>query len=378
MSMEDIKKQDHLEDEVEDLNGEESTVLITEPFNPSEIDVDISTVNLGSLIEQLENDEIDLQPDFQRATDVWDNIRKSRLIESILLGLPLPSFYFSEDPFTLKLSIIDGLQRICAIKDFVLRKENPLKLKGLQFLRHFEGKTYSQLPRPEMRRIKSLKITVNVLRKGTPLNVKYIIYERINTGGIPLNQQEIRYALNQGFATAFLKELANMESFKIATDYSINSKRMQDLDFINRFIAFFIGYTEYSGNLNLFLFEKMREINMMSSNQIDYIRTSFDKSMKCCYQIFKEDTFRIKYEVTDRRRPVSKSVFDTLSVNVALLNDNERDLLLNRAEVFRNEIIGLFNNEEFKTSITFRTTQKYNVFLRFYMVKSLIKEIISL
>ena len=372
MSMEDMNRQS------ENFEGNESSEFMMKSFNPNDINVDIMTINLGSLIEQLEFEEIDLQPDFQRATDVWDNIRKSRLIESILLGLPLPSFYFSEDPFTLKLSIIDGLQRICAIKDFVLRKENPLKLKGLQFLSHFEGKTYSQLPIPEMRRIKSLKITVNVLRKGTPLNVKYIIYERINTGGIPLNQQEIRYALNQGFATVFLKELANMESFKIATDYSINSKRMQDLDFINRFIAFFIGYTEYSGNLNLFLFEKMREINMMSSNQIDYIRTSFDKSMKCCYQIFKEDTLRIKYEVTDRRRPVSKSVFDTLSVNVALLNDNERILLLNRAEVFKNKIIGLFNNEEFKTSITSRTTQRHNVMLRFYMVKSLIKEIISL
>lgn len=370
--MEDMNRQS------ENYEGNESSEFMMELFNPNDINVDIITINLGSLIEQLEFEEIDLQPDFQRATDVWDNIRKSRLIESILLGLPIPSFYFSEDPFTLKLSIIDGLQRICAIKDFVLRKENPLKLKGLQFLRHFEGKTYLQLPRPEMRRIKSLKITVNILRKGTPLNVKYIIYERINTGGVPLNQQEIRYALNQGFATVFLKELANMESFKIATDYSINSKRMQDLDFINRFIAFFVGYTEYSGNLNLFLFDKMREINSMTSNQIAHIRTSFDKSMKCCYQIFKEDTFRIKYEATNKRRPVSKSVFDTLSVNIALLNDKERNLLLSRSEVFKNKMIGLFNNEDFKTSITSRTTQKYNVMLRFYMVKSLIKEIISL
>ena len=120
--MEDIKKQDDLEVEVEDLSGGESTELITKPFNPNEIDVDISTVNLGSLIEQLENDEIDLQPDFQRAADVWDNVKKSRLIESILLGLPLPSFYFSEDPRSQKLSIIDGLQRICAIRDFILKK----------------------------------------------------------------------------------------------------------------------------------------------------------------------------------------------------------------------------------------------------------------
>lgn len=98
MSMEDLKIQNELGVEEEDLNGGKSMEVITKPFNPNEIDVDISTVNLGSLIEQLENDEIDLQPDFQRAADVWDNVKKSRLIESILLGLPLPSFYFSEDP----------------------------------------------------------------------------------------------------------------------------------------------------------------------------------------------------------------------------------------------------------------------------------------
>ena len=98
MSVEDVQIQDNQEVELENLNGGKSTEEITKPFNPNEIDVDISTVNLGSLIDQLENDEIDLQPDFQRVTDVWDNVKKSRLIESILLGLPLPSFYFSEDP----------------------------------------------------------------------------------------------------------------------------------------------------------------------------------------------------------------------------------------------------------------------------------------
>ena len=88
------------------------------PFDPNEIDVDISVVNLGSLLEQLEYEEIDLKPEFQRSSDVWSKEKKSRLIESVLLGLPLPSFYFSEDPETGKLTIVDGLQRLCAFKDF--------------------------------------------------------------------------------------------------------------------------------------------------------------------------------------------------------------------------------------------------------------------
>lgn len=378
MSMEDIKKQDDLEVEVEDLSGGESTELITKPFNPNEIDVDISTVNLGSLIEQLENDEIDLQPDFQRAADVWDNVKKSRLIESILLGLPLPSFYFSEDPRSQKLSIIDGLQRICAIRDFILKKDEPLKLEGLQFLKNFEGMAYSQLARPEVKRIKSLKITMNTLRKGTPLDVKYIIFQRVNTAGEPLTPQEMRHALNQGPAAEFIKELANMESFKKATNYSVKSKRMQDRDFVNRFIAFFIGYQDYMGDLDMFLNDKMGELNKMTPTQRDGIRDSFDKAMKCCYQIFKNDTFRKRYSVTDKRKPISKSVYDTLSVNIAWLSDEEQLMLLKKAEVFKTGMIRLFNDERFNFSISTGTGQKYNVDLRFTMVKSLIKEIISL
>lgn len=378
MSMEDLKIQNELGVEEEDLNGGKSMEVITKPFNPNEIDVDISTVNLGSLIEQLENDEIDLQPDFQRAADVWDNVKKSRLIESILLGLPLPSFYFSEDPVSQKLSIIDGLQRICAIRDFVLKEDEPLKLEGLQFLKNFEGLTFSQLARPEVKRIKSLKITMNTLRKGTPLDVKYIIFQRVNTAGEPLTPQEMRHALNQGPAAIFIKELANMESFKKATNYSVKSKRMQDRDFVNRFVAFFIGYQDYMGDLDMFLNDKMGELNKMTPAQRNDIRVSFDKAMECCYEIFKKDTFRKRYKITDKRKPISKSVYDTLSVNIAWLSDEEQHLLLKNAEDFKAGMIRLFNDEKFNFSISTGTGQKYNVEQRFTMVKSLIKGIISL
>lgn len=376
--MEDLKIQNELGVEEEDLNGGKSMEVITKPFNPNEIDVDISTVNLGSLIEQLENDEIDLQPDFQRAADVWNNVKKSRLIESILLGLPLPSFYFSEDPVSQKLSIIDGLQRICAIRDFVLKEDEPLKLEGLQFLKNFEGLTFSQLARPEVKRIKSLKITMNTLRKGTPLDVKYIIFQRVNTAGEPLTPQEMRHALNQGPAAIFIKELADMESFKKATNYSVKSKRMQDRDFVNRFVAFFIGYQDYMGDLDMFLNDKMGELNKMTPAQRDDIRVSFDKAMECCYEIFKKDTFRKRYKITDKRKPISKSVYDTLSVNIAWLSDEEQHLLLKNAEAFKAGMIRLFNDERFNFSISTGTGQKYNVEQRFTMVKSLIKEIISL
>ena len=160
-----------------------------------------------------------------------------------------------------------------------------------------------------------------------------------------------------------------MESFKKATNYSVESKRMQDRDFVNRFIAFFIGYQDY---------DKMGELNKMTSEQRNDIRVSFDKAMKCCYEIFKKDTFRKRYKQEDRRKPISKAVYDTLSVNIAWLSDEERTLLLKNTEAFKTGMIRLFNDKKFDFSITTGTGKRYNVEQRFTMVKSLIKKIISL
>lgn len=365
--------------EKEDIHGEVDVEAITKPFNPNDIDVDISTINLGSVIDQLENEEIELQPDFQRATDVWDNIKKSRLIESILLGLPLPSFYFSEDSVTKKLSVIDGLQRLCAIRDFILKpkEENPLVLQNLQFLKNFEGKTFGELERPDIRRIKALKITMNVLRKTTPNDVKFIIFQRVNTAGEPLTQQEMRHALNQGDAASFIKELAEMDSFIKATKHSVKTKRMEDRDFANRFIAFYIGYKEYNGELDAFLNDQMGELNRMSPEQRESIRQAFDKSMVCCYQIFGNDSFRRRLNKEDSRKPISKAVYDTLSVNVAWLTDEERRKLIANVDVFKEGMMKLFNDKSFNFATSTGTGKKSSVELRFTRVKELIRKIIE-
>lgn len=361
--------------EQEDLYGMNMERTITTPFNPNSIDVDIATVNLGMLIEQLENEEIDLNPDFQRASDIWSPTKKSRLIESILLGLPLPSFYFSEDSYSQKLSVIDGLQRLCAIKDFVIKKI--LKLQDLQFLHNFEGLGYEDLERPEIRRIKSLKITMNTLRKTTPNEVKFVIFQRVNTAGEPLTPQEMRHALNQGPAADFIKEIADLESFKKATNYKVDTKRMQDRDFANRFVAFYLGYKDYKGELDAFLNEKMGELNRFSEVQRQEIRIAFDKSMECCYDIFKEDTFRKRFAIGERRKPISKAVFDTVSVNIAWLSDAQRRTLVNSASLVRERMMELFHDEKFLRSITTGTGQKYSVQTRFSEFKSLIDKILE-
>ena len=352
---------------IEDVHG---------PFDPNAIDVDISVVNLGSLLEQLEYKEIDLRPEFQRASDVWSPVKKSRLIESVLLGLPLPSFYFSEDPETNKLLVVDGLQRLCAFMDFCITKK--LKLKGMQFLTTLEGVTYDELDRTQIRRIKSLKVTLNTLRKNTPQRVKLVIFQRVNTAGVPLTPQEMRNALYQKKATDLLKRMAKLDSFSKATGGKIPSKRMTDCDFANRFVAFYLYRKEYDGNLDEFMGDALEKINKMSQQKIDFIHDIFDRSMKVCYELLGDTAFkRPDPQKTNSFLKTNKAIFEVLSVSIALLTENEQEILIQRKNRFRNEIYSLFRDETFIKAITSGTAKQPQVEYRHTQVQQLIKQVIS-
>lgn len=367
---------DQIKEEI-DIEPEDNSIEdIHGPFDPNAIDVDISVVNLGSLLEQLEYNEIDLRPEFQRASDVWSQVKKSRLIESVLLGLPLPSFYFSEDPETNKLLVVDGLQRLCAFSDFCITKK--LKLKGMQFLTGLEGWTYDKLDRTQIRRIKSLKVTLNTLRKNTPQRVKLVIFQRVNTAGVPLTPQEMRNALYQKKATDLLKEMAKLDSFRKATGGKIPSRRMTDCDFANRFVAFYLYRNDYDGNLDEFMGDALEKVNKMQQQEIDFILKTFDRSMQICYKLLGNTAFKRP----DPQKPNSflktnKAIFEVLSVSIAQLTDNEQEILVQRKNRFQNEIYSLFKNEDFIKSITSGTAKTPQVEYRHTKVQQLIKHVIN-
>ncbi|MCP4109068.1 MAG: DUF262 domain-containing protein [Desulfobacteraceae bacterium] len=335
--------------------------------------------NLGFLIEMLENDEIDLMPDFQRSMDLWNATQKSQLIESLLLGLPLPSFYFSADDKTDKWLVVDGLQRLCTFRDFIVEKE--LHLTGLEFLDdNFNGKTYNDLSREEKRKISGAKINFYVIEKQTPSDVKFLIFKRVNTGGLVLTPQEMRHALNQGIPSEFIKELAEVEEFKTATCNSVRTKRMEDRDFANRFVAFYLlGYEDrYDGELDKFLNDGMERLATIDAGERHKIKKVFTKSMELCFDIFGDDAFRKRYKIDESRRPISKAVYDTVSVNLAWLNNGQRNVIKRKKEKFRSELIKLFNNNSFHRSITDATGKKPNVKTRFEKIKNLIQQILEL
>ncbi len=361
-----------------EFEGDDKGSEFKEPFDPNAIDVDISVINLGSLLDQLKYDEIDLSPEFQRSSNVWSKENKSRLIESVLLGLPLPSFYFSQDPTTNKLVVVDGLQRLCTFKEFWIEKnKHQLKLKGMKILTNLEGKTVDDLDRSQIRNMQSLKITINTLRKNTPTKVKYVLFQRINTAGIPLNQQEMRNALYQGTATHLLKRMVVLPSFYQATGNRISTKRMADCDFANRFLAFYLNKEHYKGELDSFMGDTLDQVNKMDSIKIEDIYKTFDKSMSVCVQLLKDKAFRRPDPNNqDTYLKVNKAIFEALSVSIARLTYKEQEILIAHKQDFSNKIKSLFLEDEFIKSVTSDTSSVSRVNLRFSKINNLIKSVL--
>ncbi|HYO72355.1 MAG TPA: DUF262 domain-containing protein, partial [Archangium sp.] len=298
------------------------TLDLIEPFDPAKIRIETKVMTVDLLLKRLKEQEIDLMPDFQREGGLWRDREQSRLIESLLVRIPIPAFYMdatNEDRWL----VVDGLQRLTVFKRFIL--DGTLELSQLEFLRQFEGMKFQQLPRPMQRRIEETQVTVSLIQPGTPEDVRYYLFKRINTGGLPLTSQEIRHALNQGPASKLLADLAREEVFIQATGGSLRAQRMADRECILRFFAFRLTSIEQyrSQDLDGFLNDAMRQMNKMEPTSLEELSRSFLRAMKAAQDIFGRYAFRKRTLANDRMNPINKALFETWSVNLSLRSDDE-------------------------------------------------------
>lgn len=364
--------------------SDESHVPIKVPFDPNLIRIRRDPFTLGELIDKIEHNEVNFFTLFQRKENLWDETKQSRLVESVLLKLPLPAFYFDEliredentNEKTYYWQVIDGLQRCSVLKNFAVKKT--MELVDLEFLSQFNGKNYESLPRELKRRITQTPITVYVVEKGTPEEVKFNIFKRINTGGLILTPQEIRHALNQGVAAEFVAKLADLEEFKEATSWIIKTDRMEDRDFVTRFVSFYLTpYTEYQPDLDTFMTKGMGLIKTLSNENRKQMKADFKKAMNTASEIFGDDAFRKRRSREDRRKPINKALFETLSVAFSKLNDEETELLIENAEQFIDKFIELNNDQTFYNSLASGTGLKPSVAKRFSEIYRITNETIS-
>lgn len=365
--------------EKEELYSGTSEKEITEPFNPKDVDIISQTMVISNIIDQLKCGDILLEPDFQRHPDLWDAEKQSRLIESLMIRIPLPTFYFDsadED----KLIVVDGLQRLYAIKRFMVLDENDedrLRLTGLEYLKEFEGRKFEELPPNMQRRIKTQNLITYVIRPGTPEKVRTSIFTRINTGGLTLQPAEIKNSVYRGQAANLLKELAHSEEFKKATRDKIDPSRMLDCEFVNRFMAFYLlGIQHYSGNLENYLNDVMLRLQKALKTDIEKYRSDFLKAMKYSASIFEENAFR-KINVNGRYGQINKPLFDAVTVNLAKLSVQDCELLMEKKDVLIEKYIVLLKDKKFNKIITSGTAKIENVRERHAAIYNLFREVLN-
>lgn len=294
--------------ENENIESDESDEFFRNTFDPGSIKIDRETQPIFQIVRKIDFDEVELTPDFQRNV-VWDVVRRSRLIESVLLKIPLPAFYFDGTAEN-RWVVVDGLQRLTSLKEFMLTKS--LRLQDMEYLRDLEGKGYDDLPRVIQRQIEDTPLTIYVIRPDTPPEVKFTIFYRINTGGLVLTAQEIRNALFNGPVTQLLKKLAALPIFHAATEYSLSDSRMDAQESILRYLAFNVkDYREYRPELNIFLSRCMREINLMPEFKIETLAEQFIEAMERAKNVLGRYAFRKFNPITKRRGPLNKALFES-------------------------------------------------------------------
>lgn len=376
MSAEKEIKPDEVEEE--QLYSEIYEEEIVEPFNPKDVDIISQPMVISNIVEQLKYEDILLEPDFQRHPDLWSPKQQSRLIESLIIKIPLPTFYFDSTKDD-KLIVVDGLQRLYAIKRFmVLEREDPdrLVLTDLEYLQEYEGKIFEELPPSIQRRIKSQTLTAYIIRPGTPDKVRTSIFTRINTGGLTLEPAEIKNSVYRGQAANLLKELAHSDEFIKATRNKIDSSRMLDCEFVNRFLAFYLlGIKSYSGNLEDYLNNVMSRLQSESKSTIEKCRVDFLKAMKYSSDIFGDIAFR-KLNKDERYGRINKPLYDSITVNLAKLSIDDCEKLLRKKNTLLEKYNILLKDQKFIDIITSGTAAIINVKGRYKTIHKLFQEVL--
>lgn len=334
---------------------------------------------------------IKLDPDFQRHT-VWTPKQQSELIESILMGIPLPLIYVKEDDKGVYI-IVDGRQRLTTLFQFM---SHEFSLQNLNVLRDLNGAYFSEttkngtkfdkyLTQAQQSKIEDCPLTLHVIKPPTQDRVTFDLFDRVNRGGTRLNNQEMRNAIYQGAATKLLNTLVAFDSFKKATENSIKPDRMKDKYLVLRLIGFYLWRkknllsvkekggppVEYRSDLEDFLGKTMIFLNdQAGSTFCNQFPALFDKAMKACETVLGSGCFRLPKKGDGPRRPISMALFETVSYLIIELID----LPDKKHDQIKTEFAELFSDKDFIYSTTYIVDSNISVNKRFEIVEKIIKE----
>jgi len=325
----------------EDLDLGERDDLDERDFPPGErlIHTQSYDLSINTLKEQWD-DGILLIPEFQREY-VWDNAKASRLIESLLLNIPIPVLFFAETPEA-KYQIVDGHQRVYSVIRYL---ENQFPLSGLRIQSEFKGLRFHKLPEREQRFLRTRAMRAIIISADSSPSMKFEVFERLNTGGLALNAQEVRHALNIGRFSRLLSSLETDPEFRRCLNISKPRKRMVDQELILRFFALRDRLPQYRTPLVRFLNDYMRANRNPSDERIVEKGDLFHETMQLINTVMNVSAFRVT-DTTGRptERVINRAVFEAQAIAFSICDGDEARA---RAQYLRRSLASLFSDSNY-------------------------------
>jgi hypothetical protein len=279
------------------------------------------------------------RPQFQRRY-VWSNQLASRLIESILLNVPIPPCYLSQNE-EFELDVIDGQQRLFSIYRFL---ENQFKLTGLEALTELSGLRFFELPDRAQRRIKTHTLRCVLITNESHPEIKFDVFQRLNTNTVPLNAQELRNCIYRGALNSLLKEVVEYEPWLTILNRRRPDKRMRDEELALRFFAFWLhGLQSYRTPQKHWLNDTAQKGRSYGTRRITELREVWQRAIDVSLIWFDpQDCFR--RGAGPKSKVINRALFDLVMLLAA-------DMTTSRARNIRNKVRtryrSLFDNEEF-------------------------------
>lgn len=365
------KEHDEFED-LEELEEDEASVADEEvpAFESGVLNRRIFTDKLEAKVKDLHQEwkdgDLKLDPKFQRRK-VWDDSRSSRLIESALLEVPLPVFYLAENKDGTQ-EVIDGQQRLNAFFRFL---DNDYSLTGLKEIPSLNGNKFQDLDRDLKRQVDKCPVRTVVFKKESDDNLRFQIFERLNTGAMPLNAQELRNCIYRGPYNDLLHEMSQDQDYMAVMGFKGPEKRMKDVEYVLRFAAFYhASYLNYKPSMESFMNEDMKKHQKISTVEAEKLRSAFKNAVTLVRSLLSKNAFKRYYRGdTDspdgywEQKQFNASLYDILMWTMARSDKNQ--VMANLDTIKEALIILMTQDQEFISSIEKSTSSANVVTIRF-------------
>ncbi len=323
--------------------------------------IDKTQFSIFELHRRYKRGDLELIPTYQRESGIWNDRKKSRLIESVLLNIPIPVIYLAEMKEN-RMETVDGQQRLSSFIEFI---ENKFALKSLEVMQELSNKKFRDLEKDYkelQRKFEDYQLNVFLIKKDSHPDIRFDVYRRINEGATQLNAQELRHSMFRGVLIDLLKEMAEDSSFKELVGGAVSKKRMKDKEAALRFLAFYVnGFENYKGNLNAFLNGTLKELPRDNNAYLEELKKTFSATMETILETFGKDVF---IKPGSSRKKVNLSLFDIISFSFTQFEKKKILKVKDSLKRHRKELLDK-KDDKFYYSITANTLTRANVAHRF-------------